>query len=72
MGNWISVEDRMPENKQKVIALTYRDNYIPDIEDDYSIGVFSGGNFHLGYDDVDHPHILKGITHWKVLTEPRL
>lgn len=70
MSDLISVKDELPENGQKVISLEYIDGVIPDIESDYSIGIFMAGKFYLGYDDSDYPYVLSDVTHWMPLPTP--
>ena len=65
MSEWISVDDRLPVNKQEVdVYCGYR---LTDCE-------FTNGSFHDlildGDGDFDHLEQLNGVTHWTPLPSP--
>lgn len=64
--NWISVEDRLPKEKQKVLV------YMPADErcdHEYICEALYNYAWH-GWEDADEPIELEGITHWMPLPQP--
>ena len=57
MSEWVSVEDRLPDNRQQVIF--YRNN----ISEGYFLGVYKHGIFHQDL------IMYTGVTHWMPLPQ---
>ena len=65
--NWISVEDRLPEEKQKVLV------YMPADErcdHEYMCEALYNYAWHK-WEDADEPIELEGVTHWMPIIPPR-
>lgn len=65
--NWISVEEELPKEKQKVLV------YMPADErcdHEYICEALYNYAWH-GWEDADEPIELEGITHWMEIQPPR-
>lgn len=66
-NNWIKVEDRLPNNKQNILAIIFKDNkfYVP-FTCEYVDGKFKSENDdELGI--LDYTNV---VTHWMELPQP--
>ena len=66
--NWISVEDKLPKEKQKVLAY-----FSPNEEcgHEYACMALYNYGFHHWEDAEDPGIILEGVTYWKEIVPPR-
>ena len=66
--NWISVEDALPKEKQKVLAYFSPNE---ECEHEYACMALYNYGFHHWEDAEDPGIILEGVTHWMPIVLPR-
>lgn len=65
---WVSVEDRLPKEKQKVLAYFSPNE---ECEHEYACMALYNYGFHHWEDAEDSGIILEGVTHWMEIVPPR-
>jgi len=67
-SHWISVEDELPKEKQKVLAYFSPNE---ECEHEYACMALYNYGFHHWEDAEDPGIILEGVTHWMKIVPPR-
>jgi hypothetical protein len=76
MSNWISVEDRLPEDAIEKLTICFNDiseyAYPHTVEEAQSIAFYSNGEWwdSAWAEAVKEDNIIEDVTHWQLLPAP--